>query len=183
MHDDPTSIPPLPLKITASALVALFIILPIVSLILMGELGSIPVIVLGGLTFVGFMLGLMFVHRIILWIHYRFYWYVMAAWYVVLAVFAYIVIVPTITPLQIATVNRLPLWGQSLLVPGAIVGIVALVLVFRHGRLPSPPNNAPPIPTGVNPPPAPNKPTQMLSTAQQIAARKSNLGIDDRSKP
>lgn len=179
MNDDPTTVPPLPLKIVTAALIALFVVLPTGRVILQSNFASIPLMVAGGLSFVGLILGLMFLHRIILWIHYRFYWYIMAAFYTLLAVTAAIFFRPLFTPLQIGGLSSMSLIGQSLLIPGAIVGIVAIVLAFRHGRLPTPANvEQPVVPT---PPPISVPPPQkrILDSAQQIAARKKDLGLDD----
>lgn len=182
MNDDPVSVPPLPLKIVTAALIALFVVLPTGRVILQSDFASVPLMVAGGLSFVGLILGLMFLHRIILWIHYRFYWYIMAAFYTLLAVTAAIFFRPLFTPLQIGGLSSMSLVGQSLLIPGAIVGIVAIVLAFRHGRLPSPVDTeqpttlTPPAPT---PTPAPNPQKHILDTAQQIASRKKGLGLDD----
>lgn len=178
MNDNPTSVPPLPIKIIATALFILFVVLPITGLFISGSVASIPLMASGGLTIIGLMLGLMFIQRIIIWIYYRFYWYILAAVYVVLVVVGFDFIMGSAASTQLRFIDSFPLLSKSLMIPGAFVGVVALVIVFRHG--------APKEPKDISPqsPQSPTKPAprqkQILDTAQQIASRKRDLGIDDQ---
>ncbi len=174
MNDDPISIPPFPLKIVTSCLIALLLVAPVVGLIVLGNPGALPIVIMAGFTLIGLTLGLMFLHRIILWIYFRFYWYLMAALYVAVVVFGFYVAVSSAPSPDVSHLDTLPAWAKILLVPGACVGLVAIILAFRH--------HLPPVvqvfnPPPTQPPPAPQK--QILNTAQQIATRKKDLGLDD----
>lgn len=181
MQDSPTAIPPTPLKIVTAGLVMLFVGVPIFALIKSGRLGSVPLVTACGFTFVVIGLGLMFLHRILLWIYYRFYWYVMAVVYAILFMIAVVAVVTLITDKQLAAVDNVPAWTASLFIPGAIVALIVIVLVFRYGRTPRA-SASKPAPAPVVPTPAPPPQKQILNTAQQIAARKSNLGLNDKDK-
>jgi len=180
MHDSPTSMPPTPLKIVTAGLIMLFVIVPLVALLKSGRLGSAPLLVAGGLTCVVAMLGLMFLHRIVLWIHYRFYWYVMAASYAILFMVAIVGVVGFVTEKQVAVVDTIPNWAASVLIPSGLISLIIIALVFRYGRITK---TSSAITNPAPPTPAPSAPQQkqILSAAQQIAARKKDLGIDDKS--
>lgn len=180
MNDSPTTIPPVPLKIIAASLVMLFVVAPVLAVVKSGQVGSIPTVIAGGLTLAVLILGLMFLHRILLWIHYRFYWYVAAVFCAILFMGGLILVVNMNSSTQFVILNTTPTWIASLFIPGAIIGIIAIVWIFRRDRSPKPisPNSPAPVPA---PPPVP-KQEQILSTAQQIAARKKGLGLDDKDK-
>jgi len=180
MNDNPTTIPSVPLKIITASLVMLLVVLPVLAVVKSGQVGSIPTVIAGGLTFAVITLGLMFLHRIILWIHYRFYWYVTAVLFAILFMIGLIFVVNMTSSTQIAVLNTTPAWVVTIFIPGAIIGIIAIVLVFRRGRSPTPAQVKPVSPSPVAPlPPAPRE-KQILDTAQQIAARKKDLGLDDK---
>lgn len=175
MNSNPTWIPSTPLKIITVTLLALFVIVPVVVLITHGELGSIPLYVAGGFTLVAFMLAVMFLQRLFLWVYVQFYWYIMAALFFPLLICVITALIPVLTTDQITMVNQLPVWGKSLFVPGALVGIAAIVLVFRRGK-------RSPAPVEVPQSPSP-KPTTILDTAQQLADRKKSLTNSETKAP
>ncbi|MBI1278036.1 MAG: hypothetical protein GC179_07910 [Anaerolineaceae bacterium] len=175
MNDSPTNIPPTPLKIIISSLIVLFVVIPVLAVVKSGQMGSIPTVVAGGLTFVVIFFGLMFLHRIILWIHYRFYWYVAAVVYAIFFMVGIIIAFNVSSSPRFAVLDTLPNWVNNFFLFGAIVSLVVIAFVF--GR-----RSASHTPV-VNPPTAPTAPsvstpqTQVPNPAQQVAARKQGLGI------
>jgi hypothetical protein len=175
MNDSPTNIPPTPLKIIISSLIILFVVIPVLAVVKSGQLASIPTVVAGGLTFVVIAFGLMFLHRIILWIHYRFYWYVAAVVYAIFFMVGIIIAFNVSSSPRFTVLDTLPNWVNNFFLFGAIVGLAVIAFVF--GRRSS--SHRPVVNTPTNPatPSIPTPQTQIPNPSQQVAARKQGLGV------
>jgi hypothetical protein len=175
-YENPTHVPRLPLKIIASAYVLWFVVVPSVVLIRTQPILDLPLTIMEGLTLTGIALGFLFIHRLILWFYYTFFWYILAALAVGSALCAGTVAVgilklPAITsPVPIAiSADLQPL----IFIPGAILGVVGLILVFRPGSRPAAPT--PPAPA---PLPTPKPVAPPIDHAAAIRERRKKLGLD-----
>jgi hypothetical protein len=173
-YENPIYVPRLPLKIIACAYILWFVVVPSVVLIRSGQLQGLPVFIAGGLTLTGMGLGALFVHRLILWFHYTFFWYITAAFAVGSGLCAGSIAVGLFTLPPIPSVPLSPTLQaivQTLIIPGAIVGIVILVLVFR-------PRPRPAAPQPVAPAPVPTATPAPVDPAAAIRERRRKLGLD-----
>lgn len=174
-YEDPVHVPPLALKIFTGGLIAFFILTPFVVDIRHGYIGNVVSHISLGLAAIGIIIGFMFIWRLVIWFIFAFYWYLAA----VVGIFLFMMSLAFVADL--AEMPNLP--DTSAVSPVVNVGIVGclilgigtLYLIFRRGGItqqivPQPIPTTPPIT-------APQK--SILDTAQQLAARKKNLGIDD----
>lgn len=179
-YEDPVHVPPLALKIFTAGLVAAFIIAPLVLTLRAGYIGNLPYTLASGFAALGYILGAMFIHRLVLWFVFAFYWYLAAfggflLFVVALALIAGLVDLPQ-APLVLSPSTPL----NIAVVAGVILGVFALYLIFRPGGIQGRQLQPAEPPT---PPPAqpPNPQKRILNTAQQIASRRKDLGLDDLS--
>lgn len=171
---DPTRIPILPLKIITATYILWFVVFPVVLFIRQGRLSDIPLTIALGLTLVGVGLGTLFIHRLFLWFYYTFFWYILAALAVGSAFCAATLAVGVFTLPTIPSSSAIPVPLQALFIPGAIIGVIALVLVFRTGGKPIAVKSiqTAPTPAPVAKPPAGPSPDELLKE------RRKKLGLD-----
>jgi len=179
-YEDPVHVPPLALKIFTAGLITFFIITPIIIALRTGYIGNLVAGLSLGLAAVGLVIGGMFIQRLILWFIFAFYWYIAACIGVgllmlSLAIMGNFVTMPTLP----SAANASPLMNIGM-IGGIALGLGALYLIFRRGGINQSVVVQPAVP--VTPPPAPTPQKRILDTAQQIASRKHDLGIDDKGK-
>lgn len=176
-YENPVHVPPMALKILSLGLIAAFIVAPLVAALRSGNPGNLLVLIGAGLALVGLVIGMMFIYRLVLWFIFAFYWYIAAISGIVLFLLSLIYISDVLPmPTLPDTTNVSPLINV-LILGGVVFGIVALYLVFRSGGAKQSTKAQPP-PSVATPPPAPSKQKRILDTAQQIASRRRDLGLD-----
>lgn len=169
-YENPTHIPRTPLKIIAAAYLLWFVVVPSVVLIRTRPILDLPMTIMEGLTLTGAALGFLFIHRLFLWFYYTFFWYILAALAVGSALCAGTVAVgllklPVITsPIPIVFSQDLL---QVIFIPGAILGVIGIIWVFRPGVRPA----APP------PAPAPAPAPKPIDHAEAMLERRKKLGL------
>lgn len=173
---DITHVPPLALKLMAGGLFMFWVVVPSAYLLRSGQIEYIPMVLAGGLGIIGMTIILAFIRRVILWLHFMFYWYLMGCWGLVVIllsvalVFGLLTIPPDITQTGISILESLNL----ILVPGAIFGIAVLIFVFRQGRAPQ---TIVVSPLPEDEAPKPKEPIDIIR--KQIREREEKLGVDD----
>lgn len=172
-YENPTHIPSLPLKIIACSYILWFVVIPVIALARTGRFTDLPMYIALGLTLSGIGLGLLFIHRLILWFHYAFYWYIAAVAGVILMFCAGTVIVGVFSLPTIPAVS-LPDSLQIFLIPGAIMGGAALIYVLLRRRPAAPTTITQPVATPPPPQPVP------YNSDKAIEERRRKLGLDKK---
>lgn len=175
-YENPVHVPRLALKIFSVGLFSAFIVAPLIAALRSGNPGNLIALVGGGLALIGFIICSMYLYRLVIWFVFAFYWYIAAAvgvflFLLSLTYISNIVSMPTLPD----TMNIDPVIN-GLIILGAVVGLVVLYLVFRFPRKEK---LVRPTPAPVTTTAAPPQQKQILNTAQQLASRKKDLGLDN----